>query len=130
MDKFAGDGLLAVFTGDDGPRRACAAAADVVRWARQTDEVPLWQPPPLGLGIHVGPVLRGDLGSDRRREHTVLGPTVNVAARLCGQAGALEVLVSGRAVQAVGDAASFGLERRVSLRGLPEALGVHRLIVG
>jgi len=59
----------------------------------------------------------------------VLGPTVNVAARLCGQAGALEVLVSAGAVEAVGDAASFGVERRVSLKGLPEALGVHRLIV-
>jgi class 3 adenylate cyclase len=129
VDKFSGDGLLAVFTGPEGPRRAFEAATDIVRWARDTDEVPLWHPPPLGLGIHVGPVLRGDLGSERRREHTVLGPTVNLAARLCGHAGALEVLASAQAVHAAAGAVGFGPERRVSLKGLPEPVAVHRLEV-
>lgn len=130
VDKFAGDGLLAVFTGPGAPARACRAASEIVTWARDTDEVPLWQPPPLGLGIHVGPVLRGDLGSDRRREHTVLGRTVNIAARLCGQASALEVLASGSVVAAVGAAQSFGAGRRIELKGLPEPLAVHRMLIG
>ncbi|MEC7949105.1 MAG: adenylate/guanylate cyclase domain-containing protein, partial [Myxococcota bacterium] len=130
IDKFAGDGLLAVFTGDQAPHRACDAAADIVRWARSTEEVPLWHPPPLGLGIHVGPVLRGDLGSERRREHTVLGPTVNVAARLCGEASALEILVSGQAVEAVAGLHAFGPERKVGLKGLPEPLSVRSLLAG
>jgi adenylate cyclase len=124
VDKFSGDGLLAVFQGADGPTRACAAAADIIRWARETDEVPLWQPPPLGLGIHVGRVLRGDLGSERRREHTVLGPVVNVAARLCGHAEALQVLVSSTAARRVVGSLRFGPEFLVTLRGLPAPLSV------
>lgn len=129
VDKFAGDGLLAVFTGEDGPERACAAAADIIRWARVTREVPIWSPPPLGLGLHVGSVLRGDLGTDHRREHTVLGPTVNLAARLCGHAGPLEVLASADAVAAVGASARFEVAGRVSLKGLPEPVAIHRLVV-
>ena len=129
IDKFAGDGLLAVFTGDDATLRACAAASDIVRWARTTNEVPIWRPPPLGLGLHVGPVLRGDLGTDRRREHTVLGPTVNVAARLCGHAGPLEVLASEEAVAQVGDPTRFLVSRSVPLKGLPGPVAVHQLVV-
>jgi adenylate cyclase len=126
VDKFAGDGLLAVFTGPEGPTRACAAARDIVAWAAETDEVPLWRPPPLGIGIHLGPVLRGDLGSDRRREHTVLGPTVNVAARLCGHAQALQVLVSDAAARAA-DGFAFAAPFLVELKGLPAPLSVRAL---
>jgi len=126
VDKFAGDGLLAVFTGPDGPARACRCAQDIVAWARTTDEVPLWAPPPLGFGIHLGPVLRGDLGSERRREHTVLGPTVNVAARLCGHARALQVLVSDAAARSA-DGVDFAPPFLVELKGLPAPLSVRAL---
>lgn len=126
VDKFAGDGLLAVLTDAHGPAHACACARDIVAWARATDEVPLWRPPPLGIGIHLGPVLRGDLGSERRREHTVLGPTVNVAARLCGHAQALQVLVSDAAARAAAGFA-FAPPFLVELKGLPAPLSVRAL---
>ncbi|MFM2246961.1 MAG: hypothetical protein RL071_3035 [Pseudomonadota bacterium] len=98
VDKFSGDGMLAVFPDAQGALQAVCAAADIVRWARDDEAVQIWHPLPVGLGIHVGPVLRGDLGSEDRREFTVLGSTVNIAARLCGVAGPLECYLSGAAL--------------------------------
>jgi adenylate cyclase len=127
VDKFTGDGMLAVFPDDQGPWQACRAAEQIVRWARRARESPIWATPPIGIGVHEGPVLRGDVGSDGRRDFTVMGPTVNVAARLCGAAGAGEVLVSDGVARAAG-AFAFGPEAELSLKGLPAPLRTRRLV--
>ncbi len=129
VDKFSGDGMLAVFEGDDGPVRACEVARDVIQWARGFAGIAFWNPPPIGLGLHYGFVMRGDLGSVRRREFTVLGSTVNVAARLCGVAGALEAIASDSIVARVGDSFDFDAPRQVGLKGLPADASTHRLRV-
>ncbi len=89
LDKFLGDGLMATFgTPEPGPHDAgnalrCGRAilADIERWnlarTKQGDE-----PIRVAVGLHFGPVVLGDLGSERRLEYAVLGDTVNVASRL------------------------------------------------
>jgi adenylate cyclase len=67
----------------DDPARAlaCAAAmiAEMRRWSRmRTGEVPIR----IGVGVHSGEVLVGNIGDTPRLEYTVLGDTVNVASRL------------------------------------------------
>ena len=57
----------------------------------------------VGVGVHQGPVILGYIGSDSRREYTVIGDVVNVAARLCGQAPASRVLASEPVAISVGD---------------------------
>ena len=128
VDKFSGDGMLAVFPDERGALQAALAAVDIVRWARTAEEVQLWRPLPVGLGIHSGPVLRGDLGSESRREYTVLGSTVNIAARLCGVAGPLEIRMSGTSlaeIKARGEPTeglSFGPLQPLMLKGLTDPL--------
>jgi adenylate cyclase len=91
LDKFLGDGVMATFgTPNVGPhdarnalaaaRAACAAIGgwNVERAAR--DEVPI----KVSIGINYGPVVLGDIGSERRMEFAVLGDVVNVAQRLEG----------------------------------------------
>jgi class 3 adenylate cyclase len=80
VDKFMGDGMLAVFGVpeplDNHAHSALTAATAMVREVQQIS------PLAMGVGIHSGPVVAGCLGSDGRLEFTVIGDTVNVAARL------------------------------------------------
>jgi len=87
VDKFIGDGALVVFglpeaQGDDAAR-AVAFATDLVaviaRWNLKGEYDATVQ---IGVGLHCGEVFSGIIGEEARYEFTVLGDTVNVAARL------------------------------------------------
>ncbi|HEV8149087.1 MAG TPA: adenylate/guanylate cyclase domain-containing protein [Gemmatimonadales bacterium] len=103
LDKFIGDALLAVWgaplaAADDADRAVAAARAmqsEVValnaRWSTSGK-------PELGVGIglHYGEAFTGTIGSPRRLEYTVIGDVVNVAARLCKEAAAGEIVLSAQ----------------------------------
>lgn len=80
VDKFMGDGMLAVFGAPDPlenhAHSAFTAATAMVREVKQIS------PLAMGVGVHSGPVVAGCLGTSGRLEFTVIGDTVNVAARL------------------------------------------------
>ncbi|MBT3333462.1 MAG: adenylate/guanylate cyclase domain-containing protein [Rhodospirillaceae bacterium] len=89
LDKYIGDGLMATFgTPEPGPNDAghalqCAldmitalAAWNGERTASGDKAVR------IGIGLHYGPVIAGDIGNERRLEYGVIGDTVNIASRL------------------------------------------------
>ena len=89
--KFMGDGLLAIFpVADHCPIRVCAAALAAARESRRrifaierklmAERLP--KLPLFSLALHVGEVLYGNVGGGRRLDFTVIGPAVNVTARL------------------------------------------------
>ena len=133
VDKFIGDGALVVF-GLPEPRaddaaRALAFAKDLVaiiaRWNLKDDG---HAPVRIGVGIHYGDLFCGIIGEDMRLEFTVLGDTVNVAARLeqATKAHAVSILVSDAARQAAGsDAGRWREVGRAPLRGRTEAMPYH-----
>ncbi|MGE0007489.1 MAG: adenylate/guanylate cyclase domain-containing protein [Parvibaculaceae bacterium] len=100
LDKFLGDGLMATFgTPKAGARDAanalgcaCAMADAIARWNRKRRENGL-QPLYLGIGLHHGDVVLGDIGSERRMEFAVIGDTVNVASRIQEMTRALDIAV-------------------------------------
>jgi adenylate cyclase len=98
---MAGDGMMAGFGGqdlaDDGARQALVAGHSMLqqfgtiaaRWQRD-----LSIDTGIGVGLHLGEVAMGLLGPPGHKSTTLVGDTVNVAARLCSRARAGEVLLS------------------------------------
>jgi class 3 adenylate cyclase len=127
VDKFAGDGMMAVFEQEDGAYRACMAALDIVKWGRETKEVVLWKPLPVALGVDYGEVIRGDIGTKERREYSLVGTVVNRASRLCDQAHALEVVISDAVAGQLDGRLPLSKERLVKLKGFGDSQTVFVL---
>jgi class 3 adenylate cyclase len=131
IDKFIGDSVMAYFGAPvqqpDHALRAVSAAIDILdsteernRLARQLVDSPIPQVE-VGIGIHTGVVVVGNIGSDRRTDFTAVGDAVNVAHRLEKLARPGEILVS-EAVQRVVRAEQrlrFEGERQLSGREEP-----------
>lgn len=120
VDKFLGDGIMAVFGAPvpdpDGPSRAvrCAlamlgAAGDVNRRTGRNFQV--------RIGIHCGPAVAGNVGSPDRLSYTVIGDTVNVAARLQAEAKPGGILVSDEVKARAGGTAVFRSCTAIRVRG-------------
>jgi len=144
VDKFVGDGMLVVFgLFDDDPTHGPATgAASAVRCALgmreqlaslNADRVECGQPPlAIKVGVHTGPVVAGTLGAADRHTYTVVGDTVNVAARLeelCRELGC-QVVISTAAwtlARAGGCALPEAPLAAVTPRGRGEAVEVYRV---
>jgi adenylate cyclase len=85
VNKFLGDGFLALFgaplDAEDPAHRAVAAGREMLDAMGRINAGSSW-PLRIGIGIHFGEVVAGNIGSPRRKEYTVIGDTVNFASRL------------------------------------------------
>jgi class 3 adenylate cyclase len=129
LDKFIGDGMLAYFGAPieqpDHAERAVECARDMLLALKQLNHSRKNAGQPelrLGIGIHTGPVVLGDVGSAERREYTVVGDAVNTASRIEGltkQHGA-PVLVSQATRDLCAERFSFKEAPPVAVRGKSE----------
>ena len=141
LDKFLGDGVMATFGtpaphADDAANalqcgRDMLAAMDKWNAERREMELPEIR---LSIGIHFGPAILGDIGSERRLEFATLGDTVNVAARLENTTRSLScrLVASNNLLERIGtdrDRLCNGLEshRALPVRGRETALDVWLL---
>jgi class 3 adenylate cyclase len=121
VDKFVADEAMAVFA--KSAQAVAAALAIRSRVARMSAEIDGLR---LGFGIHSGELVEGDIGSPRMMDHTVIGDTVNTAARLQSAAKANQIIVSEAVAADAEVAARFVLEPMASLsvKGKSEPLRV------
>jgi adenylate cyclase len=86
VNKFLGDGLMAVFgapMNDDEPcRHGLDAALEILARIESLNATGTIPPTKVGIGLHVGEVMTGSIGSLDRKEYTVIGDPVNVASRI------------------------------------------------
>ncbi|GDX83039.1 hypothetical protein LBMAG42_48500 [Deltaproteobacteria bacterium] len=125
LDKFLGDGLMAVFGVpqplDDAPLRAVRAAIEMQACAKRINAArPAGADPFLiGVGIAHGVVIQGNIGSPDRMEFTVIGDTVNYAARLQGLSKDLahDIIVSDEVYEGAKQSFWFRRMPPVKVRG-------------
>jgi adenylate cyclase len=133
VNKFLGDGFLALFgvpfEAPEAAHHAVAAAREMLAAMSGINNASSW-PLRIGIGIHFGEVVVGNIGSPRRKEYTVIGDTVNFAARLesLNKEFNSQLLISAAVRDALGqngrDAVSLG---EVAIRGYDQPMTVWQL---
>jgi adenylate cyclase len=133
IDKFIGDGVMALFGVDGGIDAGCQGALAAARaMAARLDELnhtlahDLPEPLRIGIGIHSGPVIVGELGYKAATSLTAVGDAVNTASRLEAMSKELDVqLVLSEPVAARSGADLSGFPRQeIELRGRTGRLSV------
>jgi class 3 adenylate cyclase len=101
IDKYVGDEVMALFGAPISDKDSAASAVNCA--LEMMEEVAKWNenrlklgllPIEIGIGIHTGNVVAGNVGAENRLNYTVLGANVNLAARLCAAADAKQILIS------------------------------------
>lgn len=94
IDKFVGDQLMAVFHGERKARNAVRCAIDIMKSMEASKKTLPNAGLEIGIGVDMGEVVIGAMGSRDRMDYTVLGDHVNLAARLCSKAEPRQTLIS------------------------------------
>jgi class 3 adenylate cyclase len=135
LDKFMGDGILAYFPPHPGARhhysdRAVMAAIRVlerleelkVQWFEQG-----FLPVGVGVGVTTGMVTLGTIGADERLDYTVIGSTVNLAARLQGLARGGDIVIDAPTYARVRGKVSVRDGRVANIKGFEEPVQVYNV---
>ena len=121
LDKLVGDEVMAFFGAPlqrrDHPKRAVAAALEILQ---EVAALPETNRLDIGIGISTGEAFVGNVGSKEFTDYTVLGDTVNVAARLQGAAARGEILISQDTYRAIAMAFPDARRRELDLKGTTE----------
>jgi class 3 adenylate cyclase len=130
IDKFGGDGLMVIFDCDDMAKKACLCALEIIESTLNNLNVLGARQLPVGIGIHYGEVMIGNIGSTDQLDYSAIGETVNVAARLCGSALPMKVNVSEQLIKILSDAQEFEFSTpyMITMKGLSNPVPVYNLL--
>jgi adenylate cyclase len=141
IDKFIGDAIMVEFgvplrSGDHARRALRAAirlkevAADFKEWMRRRygdRDLPEFG---VGIGIHTGPAVVGNIGTTARMEYTAIGDSVNLASRLEGMTKTMGcvILASRETVEAAGPGVQVGKSGTVTVKGRARPVDVWEIL--
>lgn len=122
IDKFVGDEAMALFGApifrEDAAMKAIESAIEIIAVLKKWNEERMAKrlaPIEIGIGIHTGKMLAGNMGAENRLNYTVIGSNVNLAARLCNAAKRMEILITKDTLE------EPFVKERVIYEPLPEA---------
>jgi adenylate cyclase len=136
IDNFLGDSILAVFgvprAGDDDAARAVACALELQRAMPGLNETLQREGLPaveMGIAVHTGMVVLGNIGSDRRAKYGVVGSHVNLVARIEGTSVGGQVLVSEATLRECGSSRLIVREElSIRAKGFRDPIVVHDVV--
>ena len=139
INKYIGDGIMVLF--GLNPRRGTNPCTDAIRASlgilEELEQVNSYLADHfshrfvIGIGIHYGPVIIGEIGFRLKKEFTAMGDTVNTASRIESETKAIgaSILVSDDVRQAaIGETFRFGRTHEISIRGKTGRYTVHEVV--
>lgn len=136
VDKFLGDAVMVVFGSviahKDDPRRALLTTLGILDAVDEYNLSSFVQKLDahigVSIGINTGVAVAGLVGDNRHREYTVLGSTVNIAARLEQSADEGEILISEKTAESVGNEFVMRPRGKLKLKGVSKPITAYTLI--
>lgn len=129
VDKYSGDGITAIFEGEDMEQNSCLCAQEIIAHAQDLIVEKQNHLFAVSCGISKGMAITGNIGSMEHLNYTVVGETVNLAARLCGCAGPVSIIVTDNIRSTVQNDARFLFLPRedINIKGFLDPLVVYEL---
>ncbi len=115
VDKYIGDAVMVLF---NAPIRQADHCERAVRAALKMQLLLVGSQLSIGIGIHTGIAVVGNIGTAERLEYTAIGATVNLASRLCESAASGEIVISEEVREKLGDAATAEKRRPTLVKGI------------
>jgi adenylate cyclase len=135
VDKFVGDEIMVLWgapvSHPDDAARAVRAAVDMQKTLvdfNKVRESEGLKPVNIGIGLNTGDLVAGYIGSTRTMSYSVIGDTVNTAARLCSVAKAGQVIVSDVTFSKLGSEFQSVQLDAVSVKGKSKPIGIHSVL--
>lgn len=137
IDKYVGDEVMALFGAplekEDSALKAIQCALKMVEELKNWNEERKKEgrvPIEMGIGIHTGEMIIGNMGAENRLNYTVIGSNVNFAARLCSVAKGMEILISKETLAEahVQDNIQVEMQPPIELKGFEGKFALYRVL--
>ena len=134
LDKYIGDGLLAFFGAPivrkEHAEMAVSSAIEMISMLDVLNkELMLDIPLRIGIGIHSGEAVVGNIGSTQKMEYTIIGDTVNTASRVEGLTKELQanILITDETFSRLTTQCHITPEKEITLRGKTQPIKLYRV---
>lgn len=134
LDKHIGDGIMAIFgaprSGDNDPQQAVLCAIGLQEEMKKVNEMllPTGNKLSIGIGISTGEVMAGIFGSSKKKEYTVFGQPVNLAARLEHLAREDQIMICQETYRHVADCILVEETEPLAIKGLDQPISVYKVL--
>jgi len=134
VDKFIGDSVMAMFNAplyqDDHADRAVKSGLEIIKSLEKLNESLKKENLRLdvGIGINTGVAIVGNIGTEQFLDYTAIGDTVNIASRLQGKAGKMEIMISDATLKKLKNKFNVKHVGSLELKGKTEKVKTYQVI--
>ena len=134
INKFLGDGLMAIFgtpfSHEDDPERAARASLEIMKSIEENGKIKIGnkvKSVKASIGINTGLCISGEIGSDSRKEFTVIGDTVNLTSRLQANAAPGKILIGENTFYRIKGNFTISPPHKLKVKGKRDLVTVYTL---